>query len=180
MSLLPPAASLSSRAAALTLELIPEADLHVLAQSATPESLAGRVAEGALLPPFAALRALEFLNAGHPPFWANTFYVVRSSDSWVIGGCGFKGAPVQGCVEIGYAVSLVCRNQGVATAAVGALLRLAFEHAEVETVLARILPVNVSSTRVVEKLGFADDGLLPDSDGLLYVQWKLSRPLVRE
>jgi ribosomal-protein-alanine N-acetyltransferase len=160
-----------------TLQLIPEADLHVLAASQLPPSVASRVAEGALMPSFAAVRALNFLAQGHAPFWANTFYIVRNADQQVVGGCGFKGAPADGCAELGYGVSPTCRNQGVATAGVGELLRLAFANGELGEVLAQVSPDNVSSTRVVQKLGFVETGIEPDPDDVLYVQWRLRRLL---
>lgn len=104
-----------------------------------------------------------------------TYTMHRRADQALVGSCGFKDAPRQGRVEIGYGVAPDCRNQGVATAAVAALLDLAFSSGDVHQVLAQIDPDNRSSTRVVEKLGFRAEGTRTAEHDEVLVQWVATR-----
>jgi ribosomal-protein-alanine N-acetyltransferase len=145
-------------------------ELFELAASRLPAPLVSRVEEGALPPSFVAARALKLVGEGKPEFWCNTFLIVRNHDQRIIGGCGFKDAPKDGRVEIGYGVSPNSRGQGAATAAVGLLLRLAFGSGAVE-VFAEVTPDNLASAKVVRKLGFVSAGIRVDEDDRLVVQW---------
>lgn len=160
------------------LQQISLSDLHVLADSRVPDELLPKAFEGALPPPFVAQRALARLDQGHAPLWCNKFYILRKADGAVVGSCGFKGAPVDGQVEIGYGVSPACQRQGVATAAVAQLLKLAFGSAEVTEVLAQVSPENVASTRVVQKLNFVAGESKRDEKGELLVRWVARREVL--
>jgi RimJ/RimL family protein N-acetyltransferase len=72
----------------------------------------------------------------------------------LVGTAGFKGAPSGGSVELGYGVVAEYQRRGHATAAVRALLRIAFADPVVERVTAETLPDLVSSIGVLEKCGF--------------------------
>lgn len=152
------------------------ADLRALAASAVPPALPGDVVGGALPPAFVAERALRQLASGANPYWCSTFLIVRQGDDAIVGACGFKNEPVQGCVEIGYGVAPPCRKQGIATAAVSALLRTAFESSDVDGVLAQVNPENSGSTRLVRALGFEARATVVDDDGEPLVQWFMRRP----
>ena len=160
---------------AVTLQPISRADLAVLADSGVPAELASRIADGALPPAFVATRALNHLESGKAAAWCGAFYIVRPGDHVVVGTCGFKDIPRDGTIEIGYGVSPTCRNQGFGTGAVRELCRLAFAGDEVHTVLARVSPANVSSSRVVEKLRFQRGEMNRDEEGELLVQWMARR-----
>jgi len=97
--------------------------------------------------------------------------VSPSHDSFV-GSCGFKGPPKQGEVEIGYGVSPSFQRRGIATAAVHALLEMAFADTSVSSVLATISPGNIASIRVAEKLGFVRQDLFVDTDGEALMRWR--------
>jgi [ribosomal protein S5]-alanine N-acetyltransferase len=155
----------------VTLQRISRAELGVLADSGIPECLAGRLADGALPPAFVARRALTQLAAAKAESWCSTFYMVSDDGGTVVGSCGFKDAPSDGRVEIGYGVSAEWRNRGAATEAVRELCRLAFASGEAHAVLARVSPTNLSSSRVVEKLGFEKGERVVDDDGELVVEW---------
>lgn len=62
--------------------------------------------------------------------------------------------------EVGYSVIGERRGNGVATEAVKALVREGFKCARLQTIRAFCLPENASSRRVLEHVGFAEDGLL--------------------
>lgn len=161
----------------MTIYLYPlsPADLGALAAGDIPAALPGNVADGALPPAFVAERSLRQLDAGKRAAWCSTFLIVRDADSTVVGACGFKDEPVDGCVEIGYGVAPACRKQGIAMAAVSALVEIAFDSDEVHVVLAQVNPENVGSFRAVQALGFEAGGTVIDDDGEPLVQWVRQR-----
>ena len=101
----------------------------------------------------AANWTLERLNAGGDPAWY-TYYFVRRHDPLVIGVGGYTGPPADGEVEIGYGVMPEHQRRGYATEATRALVSRAFDHDEVERVIAHTLPGLVPSIGVLEKCGF--------------------------
>jgi ribosomal-protein-alanine N-acetyltransferase len=140
------------------------------ADARVPPALASRLEEGALPPSFVAARALKLIAEGKAEFWCSTFLIVRNRDQRIIGGCGFKDAPKDGRVEIGYGVAPGSRGQGAATAAVGLLLQRAFGSG-VREVFAEVTPENRASAKVVRKLGFVSTGTRVDKEDGIVVQW---------
>jgi RimJ/RimL family protein N-acetyltransferase len=65
-----------------------------------------------------------------------------------------RGPPRDGVVELGYAVSPSWEGRGIATAAVGELLRDAYTAPDVRGVIAHTLPETGPSVRVLGKSGF--------------------------
>jgi RimJ/RimL family protein N-acetyltransferase len=101
--------------------------------------------------------------------WVHGYALVQRGSATVVGGCGFKGPPADGIVEIAYGVSLEQRNRGYATEAAAALVAYAFERAEVSVVRAHTLPNSAASQRVLEKCGFEHIGEFVDADdGLVW------------
>lgn len=155
----------------VSLQRISRAQLEQLAVSAIPNVIQLTIADGALPPAFVAQRALGYLEQGKSEFWCGTFFVIRKSDRCIVGGCGFRSEPLNGVVEIGYAIAASCQGQGLASAAIRLLVDLAFETGEIAQVLAQINPNNLASSRVVEKLGFVAGDTIRDEDNELAVQW---------
>ena len=129
------------------------------------------VQDEALPPKHVAVRALRLMAAGAPQEWCGTFLMTLQPQYVIVGSCGFKGPPIGGRVEVGYGVAPEARNQGHASAAVQALLGLAFGSGQVSEVLAEIAPANLASARVAAKLGFIAGGTRVDEDGEAVVQW---------
>jgi len=129
------------------------------------------VFEGGLPPPHVAIRALAQLDAGTPPAWCVPYLIVSKSGDAIVGGCGFQSAPIDGCVEIGYGVASSQRGRGIATAAVRQLLQFAAADGVVQQVVARILPRNVASSKVVGRLGFSKGRTSIDRDGEVVDHW---------
>jgi len=148
---------------------VPELELVAAAQ--IPGTIAARVAESALPPAFVAQRALDRLGQEKSILWCGLFYIACSEGGRIVGTCGFKDEAKDGIVEIGYGVSPWHRGRGIATAAVGQLLRIAFQNDYRVKVLAEVSGANLSSTRVVQKLGFAVSGNRIDKDNELLVRW---------
>lgn len=63
--------------------------------------------------------------------------------------------------EIGYSIVREFRGQGIASEAVAALLDEAFEQANLARINAYCVPENLPSRRLLERLGFRFDGVLP-------------------
>lgn len=139
------------------------------------------VAFGALPPPNILEGAMVALRKGKPLVWFSSFAFLSRRLNQVVGTGGFKGSPVDGRVEIGYGVAAELRGRGVVTAAVRALLPVAFSEPGVVDVYAETATDNVSSHRVVEKVGFRHLGRrATEADGIVD-QWLRSkqRPAMR-
>ena len=146
-------------------------DLPNLRRLAASEPVDLQAPAGALPPAHVAARALSQLNSGVPANWCIPLLIVATGAGEILGGCRFKGEPVDGRVEIGYGVAKSARGRGVATAAVSQLLLLATSSGLVRQVDAHILPDNLASSKVVARLGFSRRDTIVDPDGELVVHW---------
>jgi len=102
--------------------------------------------------------------------WLAWYWIDDTEEpSRLVGGGGFKGAPANGVVEIGYETRAVFRRHGFASEAVGAQVAWALEHPEVSLVFAESRSDNQASMGVLRKLGFVQVG--PGSEaGLLRLE----------
>ena len=82
----------------------------------------------------------------------------------LVGWGGFKGAPRDGGVELGYAIAPAFRRRGLASAATALLLDEAYADPAVTHVLAHTLPDDAPSTGVLRRAGFAFDGEAVEGD----------------
>ncbi len=108
----------------------------------------------------------------------------RSEDPWgshlffddidgaLVGFGGFKGAPRDGEVELGYAIAPARQGRGIATAVVGVLVARA-RAAGVTTVAAHTLGAENPSTAVLRKSGFVRAGDIDDPDQGTVWRWEL-------
>ncbi len=111
-----------------------------------------------------------------PDPWQFGFAVLLESANLVIGSCGYKGAPRDGWVEIGYGIAPAYCGRGYATEVAEALIAYAFTNKEVKTVRAHTLPEKNASGRVLGKCGFQLIGGVNDpEDGLIW-RWEKRRP----
>jgi [ribosomal protein S5]-alanine N-acetyltransferase len=79
----------------------------------------------------------------------------------VIGSCGFHKIVSQHFrTEIGFELSKEQWGKGIAVEAVEAIINYGFEHMNFQRIEALIEPPNLSSQKLVEKLGFLREGLL--------------------
>ncbi|MEU4679365.1 GNAT family protein [Micromonospora sp. NPDC023737] len=91
------------------------------------------------------------------------YRITRIADGKAIGGIGFKGQPVDGCVEVGYGLVSSARGHGYAAEALVALLNVAADHGSTR-VVADTTGDNVASQRTLERAGFRRAG----TNGELY------------
>jgi ribosomal-protein-alanine N-acetyltransferase len=158
----------------ITVVLLDLAQLQAL--MIDPTQLDGTpVVAGALPPDFILTAAIEALAQGQPPVWYSVFAFVQARPAQVVGTGGFKGAPVDGRVDVGYGVAEAMRGRGIATSAVRELLKLAFADPDVTEVLAETAVDNRPSRRVVEKAGFRHIGRRDTAEDGLVDRWLVSR-----
>lgn len=97
----------------------------------------------------------------HPELWAwYAIWMIDRKDGTHVGDLSFKGIDSRGVVEIGYGILEEYRNLGYATEAVRAAAAWAREQPGVTAVEAETDPANAASQRVLEKCGFAANGVM--------------------
>ncbi len=101
------------------------------------------------------------------PFWRPWFVRLNGQSGLVVGTAGCKGPPDEyGMIEIGYSVVTSHWRQGIATEAVGMLIRWARATGRVRRVCAHTLAGDPASGGVLLKNGFASAGIVVDpTDG---------------
>ncbi len=105
----------------------------------------------------------EMLNGclEHPDQWDwYAIWMIELKDGTHIGEFCFKGLSADGIAEIGYGISEEYQNNGYATEAVKAALEWAFAHPDIAAVEAETDSENTASKRVLEKCGFARNGII--------------------
>ena len=108
---------------------------------------------------------------GGPDPWG--WHLVVDDAGALIGNCGWKGEPVDGVAELGYAIAPARRNRGVATAVVRTLLQRATQ-AGLRTAVAHTLAEESASTTVLRRCGFARVGDVVDPQQGTVWRWEVS------
>lgn len=103
------------------------------------------------------------------------YLFLRGDGATLVGNGGFYGAPNDGVVELGYEIAPAHRGQGLAQAAVRALLALAWRDPTVRQVQAHTLSHDNPSTGVLRRCGFAHEATLPDDEQGSIWRWTLNR-----
>jgi [ribosomal protein S5]-alanine N-acetyltransferase len=136
------------------------------------------LAEGIPKQSFVLQRALAAMQS-QPAFadWhAPRVYVLYQHNArFAVGMGGFKAAPHDGAVEMGYGVSPAWRGKSVATQGCALLCDYAFSHG-IKEVFATTAPGNIASWRALQTTGFARSGEVLDAkDGALW-RWSKFNP----
>ncbi len=100
----------------------------------------------------------EFLTGDHRPLQLS---IVELETDRVIGGVSWRPQlldPTNG--DIGYALAPTAQGRGLGTEAVGCLVDYVFRERGAERVYAEVFVGNDRSRRLLEKLGFTQDGVL--------------------
>ena len=85
----------------------------------------------------------------------------KSNPQRVIGSIRFSNV-VRGAFQscfLGYRLDQDCQGRGLMTEALRRSIPLAFHHLHLHRIEANVMPRNMASRRVVEKLGFREEGL---------------------
>jgi [ribosomal protein S5]-alanine N-acetyltransferase len=100
------------------------------------------------------LRAERF-RSGQGIRWA----IATKIDNGCIGSCGLSyKTPFQ--AEIGYELAQANWGKGLMTEALGAMIDFGFQQAQLNRLEAMVMLENKASMRVLEKLGFIEEGIL--------------------
>ena len=123
-------------------------------------------------------RGLAFCEGALPPTHILMVCLLPESTDWlmprlygdeltgqIVGSGGYKSAPKDRIIEIGYNVAPACRGQGYATQGVRLLVALAFASGFVDVVEAGTTPTNVASRRVLQKAGFTANDRVSRPEG---------------
>lgn len=110
----------------------------------------------------------EAIADGRPAVWGS--HLVFDDDSTLVGLAGWKGEPIEGVAELGYAVAPARRGRGIATAAVCELLARG-RASGVRTAVAHTLPEESPSTSVLVRCGFTNVGEVVDGDEGVVWRW---------
>ena len=87
--------------------------------------------------------------------------IARESDDRLIGVCGFSTwSAVHRAAEVAYDLAPDFWSRGITTRALQAVVRWGFDIAGLNRVQAVVLPSNVASIAVLERCGFAEEGVL--------------------
>lgn len=79
--------------------------------------------------------------------------VVTKDEGEFIGWCGLKNHPQEGFIDLGYRLFKSVWGNGYATEAAKACLDYGHYELGIEEIIARVLPDNRASIRVIEKIG---------------------------
>jgi RimJ/RimL family protein N-acetyltransferase len=89
-----------------------------------------------------------------------------------VGGGAFVGAPREGAVEIAYFTLEEYQGRGYATQTARQLVSIARQAAPMISLKAFTLPVVNPSTKILQRLGFAQAGLAHDDDAGEVWEWR--------
>lgn len=109
-----------------------------------------------------------FRKVGYKTPWIS--YYAKDGEVYV-GSCAFKGAPREGTVEIAYGTFEPYRKRGIGAAMCKLLVELALHTDPSVRITARTLPENNFSTRILEKNGFANAGIVYDPEDGNVWEW---------
>ena len=105
--------------------------------------------------------------------WLAWYWIHEVADgNLLVGGGGFKGAPTDGVVEIGYETRPAFRRQGFATEAVSVQVAWALGQPDVNSVVAETGTDNHASIAVLRKLGFVQTEMGSEIDLLRFEQMR--------
>jgi ribosomal-protein-alanine N-acetyltransferase len=89
--------------------------------------------------------------------------IARKDDLVVIGSCGYYGFHTWHMrAAIGYELARAFWRQGIMTEALDAIINLGFREMGLNRIEAVVMPENSASIKLLEKLGFRNEGLLKE------------------
>lgn len=90
--------------------------------------------------------------------------IAQKQDNTIIGHCGFFDIDRSNfCAEISYCLKNELWGQGIMTEAVEAMIKFGFEDYGLNRIVAKVIKGNVGSIKVLQKLGFVQEGILREN-----------------
>jgi RimJ/RimL family protein N-acetyltransferase len=107
--------------------------------------------------------------------WPGYFFI-HPKEKMLVGNGGFKSEPDHsGNIEIGYEIASEYWNRGFATEAVQGMLKYAFAHQDVKSVVAHTLAEKNASNHVLQKVGMKFITEIDDLDEGKIWRWQINR-----
>jgi RimJ/RimL family protein N-acetyltransferase len=116
----------------------------------------------------------KFAQSAFEDPWVHGFNLLLT-DGTNVGLGSFKGPPVDGVVEIAYAIVPEHQRKGYAKAAARAMVEYALRSPAVSKVIAHTLPDGIASQHVLLSSGFRHTGEVVDPDDGLVWRFEISR-----
>lgn len=89
--------------------------------------------------------------------------IAFNTDGAMIGSCGYYGFHAwHRRASIGYELARSAWRQGIMTEALEAMIGLGFKEMDLNRIEAVVMPQNTASIKLLEKLGFRNEGLLEE------------------
>ncbi len=111
-----------------------------------------------------ARRKIEDITAAFRDKDGIRWGITRKGSNRLIGSCGhWRLMKAHFRSEIGYELAPEYWDQGIMTEALGAVIRFGFEAIGLHSIEAQIDPANLASRKVLEKLGFVQEGYLREN-----------------
>jgi ribosomal-protein-alanine N-acetyltransferase len=90
--------------------------------------------------------------------------IAQKTDNTIVGHCGFFDIDKFNCsAEISYCLKSGSWGQGIMTEALDAMLKFGFEDYGFNRIVAKVMKGNAGSIKVLQKLGFVEEGILRES-----------------
>jgi len=115
-------------------------------------------------------------NPTRPPF--QSYGIITKDRPTYVGQTGFLAPPDEdGMIEFGYEIALHFRGQGYADEAVKTMINIAFDSANVKTIIAHTLNVKNASNHILIKNHFIFEKVVMSQENGTIWQWKLPKNL---
>ena len=88
--------------------------------------------------------------------------IALKEENRVIGNCGYSWDVDSQLAVLSYILSKHYWNKGIMTEALAGIIQFGFEHIHLHRIEAQVAYPNLASARVLEKLGFQEEGRLRD------------------
>lgn len=134
--------------------------------------------------PFESIAAARAFIADYDPYTATGYgrwSVLLKATNEYVGWCGLRLDAATGLTDLGYRFLPSHRNKGYATEAGAACLDYGFNTLKLARIIGRVVPANVPSIRVLEKLGMrlAGNTDCEGKDALLYEILHPASPILK-
>ncbi|MCR8643403.1 GNAT family N-acetyltransferase [Paenibacillus sp. N1-5-1-14] len=104
------------------------------------------------------IKLMDELSQDHK---AIRYSIIEKESDVIIGTCGYNYFDWDnGRTEVGYDIAKDYWGKGYATEAIGSLVDYAFTTLKLNRIQAKVVPANVGSAKVLEKLNFTFEGTL--------------------
>ena len=107
-----------------------------------------------------AQKILDMLNKRYKDKTGIRWGIALKGHKKIIGNLGFNNFTRGHRSVIGYSLMYDYWNKGLITEATREIIKYGFEELEVNRIEAEVMPGNIASEKVLEKLGFRHEGLL--------------------